>query len=93
MSEKPENPPAFPCDLPPAYYYQDGKPEKVYPLHSGKYQGMPLRDYFAAKAMASYVNPDFLMRATTDEHVDYLLSNCANFSYRMADAMLKARQS
>jgi hypothetical protein len=47
-------------------------------------QGMTLRDYFAAKAMQA---KDFTVRPydTTDE--------TAKDCYRMADAMLKARES
>ena len=48
------------------------------------FTGMSLRDYFAAKAMEA---KDFTVRPydTTDE----VAKDC----YRMADAMLKARQS
>lgn len=47
--------------------------------------GMTLRDYFAAKAMQSYMinevwNPD-------------TYKNAADKCYRMADAMLKAREA
>lgn len=42
--------------------------------------GMNLRDYFAAKAMAGYLPGDYL----SSEEV-------AEFSYRVADAMLKER--
>jgi len=47
-------------------------------------QGMTLRDYFAAKAMQA---KDFTVRPydTTDE--------TAKDCYRMADAMLKAREA
>jgi len=56
-------------------------------LHPSKechYQdsGMRLRDYFAAKAIIAY-------------HADGEFSSCedaANWCYRLADAMLKARQ-
>lgn len=50
---------------------------------SGLYDGMTLRDYFAAKALEQH---GFLTRPydTTDEAA----KNC----YRMADAMLKARE-
>jgi len=64
----------------------------AFPLHNHGAQtlgldvtGMTLRDYFAAKAMQSYMinevwNPD-------------TYKNAAYRCYRMADAMLKARQS
>jgi len=44
--------------------------------------GMTLRDYFAAKAIIAY-------------HADGTFSSCedvANWCYRLADAMLKARE-
>ena len=47
---------------------------------SGLYDGMTLRDYFAAKAMAGYLPGDYL----SSEEV-------AEFSYRVADAMLLER--
>jgi hypothetical protein len=49
--------------------------------------GMTLRDYFAAKAMSSS-----LVNATLPaEHWPKALPLIADFSYKMADAMLKAR--
>ena len=50
------------------------------------FQGMTLRDYFAAKAMAAMI-------AHPDSSVDVPPSAFANGAYRMADAMLKARQA
>jgi hypothetical protein len=44
-------------------------------------EGMTLRDYFAAKAMQS-----FLTRGGSN------FTACANDAYEMADAMLKARE-
>jgi hypothetical protein len=44
--------------------------------------GMTLRDYFAAKAM---------QRLLTDDEIDVSYAT-AVLSYRMADAMLKARE-
>ncbi|WP_068446054.1 hypothetical protein [Providencia heimbachae] len=55
--------------------------------------GMSLRDYFAAKCMqGDFAAQDaealgYYDNSTADEH----LVNRANFYYRMADAMLKAR--
>jgi len=47
-------------------------------------RGMTLRDYFAAKWMQAYVaNP---------ETADITETELAQFSYEIADAMLKARQ-
>ena len=45
--------------------------------------GMTLRDYFAAKAMQG----DFIAGIHFDNFAD-----CANRAYKMADAMLKARE-
>lgn len=58
--------------------------------HSANQDGMTLRDYFAAKAMhATMVTP-----ADTENHAessDWALS-MAKMAYRVADAMLRARQ-
>jgi len=45
--------------------------------------GMTLRDYFAAKAMQEWL-------VETSEEIS--VTQIANFSYEMADAMLKARE-
>lgn len=47
--------------------------------------GMTLRDYFAAKAMQAYCSCD-KWRIDTDPEAT------ANIAYKMADAMLKAKQ-
>ena len=46
-------------------------------------QGMTLRDYFAAKAMTGLLTAE-LVGEYSNEHV-------AEISYRIADAMMKAR--
>jgi len=58
-----------------------------------QHTGMTLRDYFAAKAMQGmFANPD-------DSHENYDLSyddyvkEIASCAYKMADAMLKAREA
>lgn len=56
--------------------------------------GMTLRNYFAAKAMqAMHTNPDLLQvvtsRSILDGSVDEKVSKAA---FRIADAMLKARE-
>lgn len=48
-------------------------------------KGMTLRDYFAAKAMASYLTH----AACADNDVNVV----ARWSYEIADAMLKARNA
>ena len=80
MSDKPENPPAFACAA------TDGMGL------SHLQEGMTLRDYFAGAALqgdaanseggpwGSSIDEDFLNRRCT-------------FYYRLADSMLKARQS
>lgn len=51
--------------------------------------GMSLRDYFAAQNAPALLR---LCQQDAHEGQDYL-SYCAGLSYKMADAMLKARQS
>jgi hypothetical protein len=47
-------------------------------------EGMSLRDYFAAKAMAA-------MLSLEDVHLNYGESELATWSYQQADAMLEER--
>ena len=74
MTDKPENPQAFPI---PA----DDKAG----WHST--EGMTLRDYFAGKALAGFFAS--ALRPIQDRDED--LAHDAEFVYRVADAMLKAR--
>ena len=46
--------------------------------------GMTLRDYFAAKAMQALVGAEFRHEFTVEDD--------ASYAYKMADAMLKARE-
>jgi hypothetical protein len=82
------NPPAFPTshEEPDDYNGHNNSKKTVID------QGMTLRDYFAAKAMQGmFANPD-------DGHENYDLSyedyvkEIARCSYKMADAMLAARE-
>ena len=50
-----------------------------------KDKGMTLRDYFAAKAMQGMLSENSSIRYPTDELVD--------FAYKVADAMMKAREA
>ncbi len=50
----------------------------------GAYWGMTLRDYFAAKAMQGFCSGSFWSETDNDD--------CASAAYKMADAMLKARE-
>jgi len=52
--------------------------------HFHNVPGMSLRDYFAAKAMQEWL-------VETSEEIS--VTQIANFSYEMADAMLKAREA
>jgi len=75
---KPTNPPAFPSSV------DDGETVK-YML------GMSVRDYFAAKAMQTYMADQELidMYCYLEKDVKQELATAA---YMMADAMLKARK-
>ena len=53
--------------------------------HGTGYQGMTLRDYFAAKAMQAFLSRDSSMTCP-DEII-------AQDAYNAADAMLKAREA
>jgi len=72
--EKPKNPTAFPVNM-----------EKCYE----KYQGMTLRDYFAAKAMQGLIsNPNYgIFDGQNEVHIP-TIEQC----YNIADAMLKQRE-
>lgn len=52
--------------------------------------GMTLRDYFAAKAMPSILNPN---PVTGQYALVTDFEDCAITAYKMADAMLKAREA
>lgn len=72
MNEANKNVPAFPIEA----YSRNGD---AYPG-----DGMTLRDYFAAKAMAAYLASSSTPRPT--DQASYALA-----AYEMADAMLDAR--
>lgn len=85
------NPPAFPTDT-------EHQPNG----HVVHLEGMTLRDYFAAKAMAGDWAADaensavchFLeAEETSDKGEDLAFSRAASYYYSMADAMLEARQA
>ena len=65
------NAPAFPVEM-------------IYTQENEKFNGMTLRDYFAAKAMTGLLTAE-LVGEYSNEHV-------AEISYRIADAMMKARE-
>jgi len=51
-----------------------------------QWQGMDLRDYFAAKAMQAYVTE------LTHKEAEYVCGSVAEMAYFMADAMMEARK-
>ena len=63
------NQPAFPLEI-------------IYTQENEKFNGMTLRDYFAAKAMQGMIT-----RRILNEREDALIA------YKMADAMMKAREA
>ena len=64
----------------------------AFPAHfyDGRSTGMTLRDYFAAKAMTTMFYPAIRESIRTGEDLDCL--EVAGFAYKMADAMLAARE-
>lgn len=53
------------------------------------FQGMTLRDYFAAKAMQGL----FASNAEHDHEDEHIFDAVAEAAYKQADAMLKAREA
>ena len=80
------NEPAFPV---PSYVNADGE------THDVSFQGMTLRDYFAAKAMQAMLSsPEFLVVVTADQAVGgNAKDRVSNVSFAYADAMMKAREA
>ena len=70
------NQPAFPRPASEAHQHGMHKPQ----------EGMTLRDYFAAKGMQAFLDQLIKQGWHSDD-----LETVAETSYRMADAMLKAR--
>lgn len=84
MTDKPENPPAFPF-----------KPEYNDNGASQVYEGMTLRDYFAAHCPMTIVEFGHGLEAIghEDASADQMLTAFARIRYNYADAMLKAREA
>jgi len=84
MNEKaatPENPNAFPSD--------EIREREVYQ----QFQGMTLRDYFAAKAMQAALTGMYTRNESySPEKVNETIELASKNAYYMADLMLKARQ-
>ena len=72
MNQHITNPPAFPTEN----EHQSGN-------QLWHYEGMSLRDYFAAKAMHASMTSDPANEVDAESH--------ARWAYEVADAMLKAR--
>lgn len=78
MTKKPENPPAFP------------QPDSEVGELESQFSGMTLRDYFAAASLTGMLAADPDDEGNT---ADFLTGRFAKTSYKLADAMLKARMS
>jgi len=60
--------------------------EMIYTQENEKFNGMTLRDYFAAKAMQGFA-------AMSDVDGFSSVEEMAKMSYKWADAMMKVRQA
>lgn len=88
MTEKNDGGPAFPQNLPDDFVWR-------LPGNPG---GMSLRDYYAGQALAGFMAiPDERSHRASDGDPEAwragLMKNDAEYCYRMADAMLTARES
>lgn len=79
--------PAFPAySIPTGEDHANGEPEPT-----RNFPGMPLRDYFAAKAMQGWIaSYPTNTTAAAAKHNAHLI---ADFSYAIADAMMEARKA
>lgn len=71
--------PVYPCRIPTGELHANGDPAPT-----RQHYGMTLRDYLAAKALQGVLASDNLQTVNFEK--------IADDSYRMADAMLKARE-
>ena len=60
--------------------------QQAFPVHYNGHEGMTLRDYFASKAM------QLIMAETISSDSEITDDEVALASYRMAEAMLNARE-
>jgi hypothetical protein len=80
MTDRPENPPAFPRPHSEDRFNEDA---------AAAQRGMTLRDYFAAAALTGHISCISGANLTSEKwHAE-----AARLSYQTADAMLKARES
>jgi hypothetical protein len=63
------------------------------PTHNLQNDGMTLRDYFAAKAMQGLIASPRMPAPAHHGGMDVTDSMVADLSYKIADAMLKAREA
>ena len=56
-------------------------------------RGMALRDYFAARAIQGVTSIDMLTGAQTEADCELCIVNAAALAFRLADAMLVARDA
>ena len=78
MTDKPENPPAFPFEYDGPDLLGIGGTERT--VHAG----MDLRDWFAGQAV---------LRAVPNDKIGPGAEAIAKYAYRIADAMLEARNN
>jgi len=79
---KPNNPPAFPRTA----FNEKGD----ITTWDKEFEGMTLRDYFANSIMQSYIKEH--LELLRENKVGYTVSDMAESSYLIADAMLKQRE-
>jgi len=84
MSKINDGGPAFPM---PIAGCNDGSVYNTLEQSSGELGGMSMRDYFAAKAMQGF-NAN-----SHDQMVSWSFETVADYSYKQADAMLRAREN
>jgi len=80
---------AFPRPASEGHHAEDGESRRGY----GEQEGMSLRDYFAAKALIQFGEPEAMRHWMSQGGNDYdkAYALIAEDCYRMADAMLSAR--
>jgi hypothetical protein len=82
-TKKPQNPNAFPTPMETSYEYNlNGQTV-------GNQEGMTLRDYFANSAMQGLMSMENKGEYNT---IDDAWSKISEYSYQIADAMLKQRE-
>lgn len=92
MSNKPENPPAFPSDQPRWMVHESLKNDPRLEEIVEYCNGMTLRDYFAGQALTGILSRG---KRLENEDIDFTFQKpcdeAANIAFSMAESMLKAR--